>query len=210
MTTTTNAKGSRESQKELTAAKNLDAKIRKTARDAQDRVRLLNTYLQEAKTTGAWKILGHSTWKAYVQEISTTEMPMLHSVARVALVKFLVDEGLTIRETAEAVGASKSQVARDAAQPTGEVGKAEVKGPQARTSSLTDRVTKSLETLRSKVADKDRVPTADLRRLAKELQHTLADVTEQLQVRDSTARHPAGSQGVNPRTGQTNGDQQAA
>jgi transposase len=170
----------------------------------------LATLLQQSKTEGTWMVLGHATWRAYVADVASTEMPLMHSIARVSLVKFLTDEGLTQREIAESVGISKSQVDRDQkAAPEGE-SKAETKGPQARTSTLTDRVTKALESVRGKVGDKDKIPTADLKRLQKELQHTLADVIEQLQVREAVTRHPAGSQGTNPRTGSANSDQQAA
>ena len=208
--------GVRESKKELTAATKLDEKIRHMAHITEQNMSHLCDLLRESKNSGSWKLITDAdgkpftSWKLYVADVALKDMPGLHAISRNALIRFLVDEGLTIRDAAAATGTSPATAGRAAqGKPTGEGTTAaetsgttsDSKGPQARTSTLADRATKSLEAVRAKVNDRDKLPTADLRRLQKELQHTLSDVIEAMQVREAIARHPAGSQGTNPRTG---------
>lgn len=204
MNATTTPKGTRESQKELTAARKLDERIRNTARMAENQMAHLAKLLADAKEQGIHKLLNFPTWQAYVADVAATNMPLLHAVGRVALVKMLSNEGLSLRGIALAAGVSKSQVQRDLQGPeSGDKAKGGApKGVAQTRSSVTDRTCTALDTVRKAVRTPDKVTYHDLGRLVKELELTLADVKDAIKERqEARQRHPS-AEGTNGRTGQ--------
>ena len=205
--------GTREAAKEQAAAVKLDAEIRQTAGEVEKFVMILNSLLAQSKALNAWKLVTDAdgqpftTWRGYVVDVAAKNMPLMHRVHQKAVVMFLVDEGLTVREIEAATGISKSKAGRMLNSDESELGdesesgKAAAGTPKPR-SSLADRAVKVLESVYSSAGNPDKISTHELARLQKELQRTLGEVGTQLKSRQTSRKaHPSGQTGGNPRTG---------
>jgi hypothetical protein len=72
------------------AARRLDERIRKAARSVEDQMAELAALIAEAKKSKIHKVLGFPTWPSYVADVASKDMPLMHKVARTAVIKMLL------------------------------------------------------------------------------------------------------------------------
>ncbi|MCV7300866.1 winged helix-turn-helix transcriptional regulator [Mycobacterium barrassiae] len=97
------------------AARKLDGRIRRLAKQAGDQLVLVGQLLDEAKVGRIHEALGFPSWTAYVAD-SLGGTLQLSGAARQAMVELMAGEGMSVRAIATATGVSKSTVDRDLAQ----------------------------------------------------------------------------------------------
>ncbi len=179
-TTTTKAPAKRAPAKakatpELTAAKATDKKVRSAATKVDTALDELATLVSHAKATNVHTLLGFKSWQAYLTDVVSTNMPLLHAETRGPIVRLLANAGMSDRGIAETLGISHTQAGRDR--------KADAGVPQPK-ATLTDQAVTMLAKVR-KAAESGQLSADDVARLKAELTATgraLAKVT-----------HPAGN-----------------
>ncbi|ORW33265.1 hypothetical protein AWB91_09060 [Mycobacterium paraense] len=109
-TTKASEQGTREAQREQTAAKKFDARLRTKARNAEDAIAEVNALIGEAIEKKTYVLLGFQTWQQYVSDVISKEMPQLGAIARNSLIKFLTAKGMSRRQVATATNTSVGTV----------------------------------------------------------------------------------------------------
>lgn len=107
----------RPSEEEQREAKQLDEQLRRWAKIAADNFVRVTGLIAEAKEKAIWKLVDDPetgkpfrTWQSYIASVIGREMEPLAAVNRNALVKMLLDEGLSQRAAAEAAKTSPATV----------------------------------------------------------------------------------------------------
>lgn len=195
----------------------LDQDLRAAAETATASMARVALLVQEAKDKEIWKLLTdpktgqrYQTWQHYIGSVLGRSMEPLAAVNRNALIKMLLDEGLSQRAAAEAVNTSPATVNEVA--KGGSPGErkprpkpdAQPPVPQPRR-PLSARVGDFLDEVSRRM---DEIATADLENLDKKLQalHRQCAATLKLRAKTTPAdpsnkqerdaakqRHPAGS-----------------
>lgn len=113
---------------DLDAAEKLDRRIQRMADTAVRNLAAFADVLAEAKTGQIHAALGYDSWTAYLAERLKPITRALDTDDRRVLVAELYEAGMSLRAIAEAVGTSKSTVARQVSQSgTGDLGGEAVK-----------------------------------------------------------------------------------
>jgi hypothetical protein len=100
------------------AARRLTERIRIAAANYTDAKAKVLRLVDRAKAGSAHLALGYKSWTAYLSDVLSDEPLRLAREDRRELVTRLADEGMSTRAIAPIVGASKSTVADDLAEPT--------------------------------------------------------------------------------------------
>ncbi|WP_139830939.1 hypothetical protein [Mycobacterium paraense] len=179
--TDTKATGAREAQKELTAAKNLDIKLRSTSRRINTDLTEWFYLVAEAKRTNAHLKIegGFKTWQAYVTDVLSKDAPLLHAVARAPIADWLREEGLSYPAIAEILGVSAGTAWNDVNRPAPQEPGSPNKDVGESTADITvKRIESATKTLTKKVND---MPVRDKNRVRKETMVMLATVATPVQ-----------------------------
>ena len=95
-------------------ARRVTERIRAIAVTVKDQLEKLQTLLNEARDGEAWRVLGYASWTAYLADVMGEQPLRLPRDERQQIVGYLAGEGMSSRAIAPIVGASPSQVKRDA------------------------------------------------------------------------------------------------
>jgi len=164
-------------------ATKLDARIRATAERADNVMAALAQLIAVARANNVHALLGFDSWKDYVADVCSKNMPMLHQHARKPLSVFMCNNGLTEREAAQALGVSQKQINLDRKAARGE--------QRDQSQSPVSRVRRALEQPLARYSDDDLV--AVLAMLSKATRGVKAEQKRRAaELNGSKQRHPAG------------------
>lgn len=94
-------------------AQRLTQRIKLTASSVRDGMFKLRNYVDEAKRSNVWQVLGFPSWTAYLADTLADEPMRLGREERQELVGYLAGEGLSTRAIAPIVGVDRKTVERD-------------------------------------------------------------------------------------------------
>lgn len=97
-------------------AQRLTQRIKLTASTVRDNLFKLRNYVEEAKRSNVWQVLGFQSWTAYLADTLADEPMRLGREERQELVGYLSGEGLSTRAIAPIVGADRKTVMKDVRQ----------------------------------------------------------------------------------------------
>lgn len=109
------ASTARDEKARITAAKNLDEKLRATSRRVNDQLQSWFGLVVEARELKVHMLVSPSfeTWQAYITDVLSKDAPLLHAVARQPIASMLRDQGLSLPAIAKILGVSVGTVFND-------------------------------------------------------------------------------------------------
>lgn len=94
-------------------AQRLTQRIKLTASNIRDNLFKLRNYVDEARNSNVWQVLGFQSWTAYLADTLADEPMRLGRDERQELVGYLAGEGLSRPAVAKIVGVQERTVIRD-------------------------------------------------------------------------------------------------
>lgn len=170
----------RQAAADQSEAKRLDTRLLNTLKSAEQSMTKLSEAIAACKEGDVWKLTVDAegkpfkSWAAYLSDRLSTQ-PLMHKVVRNAVIKELLDAGMSIRATAKAVGASvgtvagaKAEAEGRAARPGGDTAGLTPTAQQIATKAVTQAMN-ALKRVKDHVAD---MSDAELAKLNIELTET--------------------------------------
>ena len=94
-------------------AERLTQRIRLAATSARESVAKLHSLVEQAKVSGAWKVLDFRSWTEYLSDTLSDEPLRLSRADRQELVGYLAGEGMSVPAIAAVAGVADRTVQRD-------------------------------------------------------------------------------------------------